>query len=71
MPRAAVYTTAGGEALDWICWKHYGREGVLGAVLDANPGLADLGPVFPRGTRITLPELAASTTTPTAVRLWT
>lgn len=48
-----------GETVDAICWRHYGRTaGVTEAVLEANPGLADLGPILPHGHLITLPEQA-------------
>ncbi|MDE3738596.1 tail protein X [Pseudomonas resinovorans] len=48
-----------GDTLDAICWRHYGRTaGVTEAVLEANPGLADLGAVLPLGTPIHLPPQA-------------
>ena len=66
----AVYTTRDGDMLDWICWRHYGRtDGTVEAVLEANPGLADLGPVLPLGTEVLLPDLPDPTETP-LVRLW-
>ncbi len=44
---ATVIATQG-ETVDSLCWQYYGRTaGVTEAVLDANPGLADLGPVIP------------------------
>lgn len=40
-----------GDTLDAICVRYYGRtEGVVEAVLAANPGLAELGAVLPHGT---------------------
>ncbi|HGC2431299.1 tail protein X, partial [Escherichia coli] len=37
-----------GDTLDAICVRYYGRtEGVVEAVLAANPGLAELGAVLP------------------------
>ncbi|KAF0810443.1 phage P2 tail gpX-like protein [Alcanivorax sp. S71-1-4] len=48
-----------GDTVDLICWRHYGRTaGVTEAVYDSNPGLADVGPVLPRGTLVRLPEQA-------------
>lgn len=48
-----------GDTVDAICWRQYGRTaGVTEAVLEANPGLADLGAQIPQGTLITLPEQA-------------
>ncbi|WP_423782366.1 tail protein X, partial [Escherichia coli] len=41
--------------VDDICQRHYGSAGLnqsLGAVLEANPGLADIGPVYPAGVEI-------------------
>ena len=39
-----------GDTLDTLCQRHYGRtEGVVEAVLLANPGLAELGVVLPHG----------------------
>ncbi|SEJ71596.1 P2-like prophage tail protein X, partial [Azotobacter beijerinckii] len=50
--------------------RHYGRTaGVVEAVLEANPGLADLGPILPHGQRVTLPEQAPQPQTQT-VQLW-
>ena len=46
-----------GDTVDAICQRVYGRTaGVTEAVLEANPGLADLGPVLPHGTVIDLPD---------------
>lgn len=53
-----VYTTKDGDMLDLICWKYYETETAVPAVLEANPGLADLGPVFSAGVEIVLPEIA-------------
>ena len=47
------------ETVDAICWRHYGRTAsVTEALLNANPGLADLGPHLPQGQRIVLPATA-------------
>ncbi|MCW4114730.1 tail protein X [Aurantimonas sp. MSK8Z-1] len=52
------YRTRQGEMLDAICRARYGDEsGYVERVLEANPGLADLGPVLPIGTLLTLPDL--------------
>ena len=48
-----------GDTVDAVVWRHYGRTaGLVERVLDANPGLADLGPVLPGGTLINLPTAA-------------
>ncbi|MCQ2035168.1 tail protein X [Stutzerimonas kunmingensis] len=60
-----------GDTVDAICWRHYGRTaGVVEQVLDANPGLADLGPVIPHGTLIHLPEQAVRAEQRQVVNLW-
>jgi|AntRauMFilla1563_2_1112583.scaffolds.fasta_scaffold382454_2 phage tail protein X len=65
----AEYLTGRGEVLDQIVLAQYGRRDVLVAVLDANPGLAELGPILPYRTRVTLPDLPAPSQTP-VLRLW-
>ena len=63
-----TYRTQENDMLDAICWKTYGRLDVLWQVLEANPGLADLGEKYPSGLEIRLPEF-----TPAAeseIRLW-
>lgn len=65
----STYLTGQDEVLDAIVWRHYGRADVIVAVLDANPGLADLGPVLPTRTAIELPDIPAPAVRPT-VRLW-
>lgn len=60
-----------GDTVDAICWRYYGRTaGVTEAVLDANPGLADLGPVIPHGTMVELPEQAVRAEQRQMVNLW-
>lgn len=59
------------DTVDALCWRHYGRTaGVVEAVLDANPGLADRGPVLPSGLLVTLPELQATAPERQMVNLW-
>ncbi len=64
-----VYRTVAGDVLDAICKVQLGSEAHAPAVLDANPGLADLGPVYPAGILIALPDLRAPVARST-VRLW-
>ena len=60
-----------GDTVDAICWRYYGRTaGVTEAVLDANPGLADLGPAIPHGTAVTLPDAAPQAEQRQVVNLW-
>ncbi|MEQ5834232.1 tail protein X [Marinobacter sp. NFXS9] len=59
-----------GDTVDRICYRHYGyTAGVTEAVYEANPGLAELGPILPTGTKVTLPEVAEAPTR-TTVQLW-
>ncbi|WP_275098062.1 tail protein X [Sedimenticola hydrogenitrophicus] len=58
------------DTVDQICRRHYGRTaGVTEQVLDANPGLAERGPVIPSGVTITLPEITVQAEIKT-VNLW-
>jgi phage tail protein X len=67
---ATLYRTRDGDVLDLICWQHYGLQaGAVEVVLDANPGLADLGPIYATGTLITLPDLDTPAPEP-LLRLW-
>ncbi|MCD6526995.1 MAG: tail protein X [Desulfuromonas sp.] len=67
---AVQYRTSDGDMLDAICHKHYGRAaGAVELVLEANPGLAQLGPQLEAGIVITLPELPEADEQ-TVVRLW-
>jgi phage tail protein X len=60
-----------GDTVDAICWRLYGRTaGVTEAMLDANPGLADLGTILPHGTRVQLPEVAPQAEQRQMVNLW-
>ncbi len=53
-----------------ICVRYYGRtEGVVETVLEANPGLSELGVILPHGTAIELPETDSAARTET-VNLW-
>lgn len=64
-----LYRTIEGDMLDAICKAELGTEAHVPAVLDANPGLAALGPVYPAGIQIMLPDLPTAATRP-AIRLW-
>lgn len=60
-----------GDTIDAICWRFYGRTaGVVEQVLDANPGLANHGPVLPNGTLINMPEAATQPAQRQLVNLW-
>lgn len=60
-----------GDTLDAICWRYYGRTaGVVEQVLEANPGLASLGPVLPIGTEVRMPAAPVQATQRDVVNLW-
>ncbi len=66
------YITSQGDTVDYIAWKHYGstENGIVEAVLEANPGLAKNPPELVAGLVIVLPDVQ----TPRAeeiVTLWT
>jgi len=67
-----TYRTRQHEVLDHICWRAYRglRPGLVETVLAANPGLASLPIVLPKGVLIVLPDLAPSNTPPATVKLW-
>lgn len=64
-----TYRTIDGDMLDAICKRELGSEAHTALVLDTNPGLADLGPVYPAGVLIVLPDVAPPRKAGT-VRLW-
>lgn len=45
------------ETVDALCWRWYGRtDGVVEAVLEAKPGLADIGLFLPLGFEVEMPD---------------
>lgn len=54
-----TYISKAGEMVDEIVWRHYGTDsnGIVEAVLNANPGLADYGMELPLGVTVTLPDM--------------
>ncbi len=68
---ATTYMTRQGEMVDAICRRVYGDEsGYVEAVLNANPGLAALGPVLPIRTSVVLPDLSRAAPERKIVSLW-
>lgn len=65
------YITSEGDTADYIAWKYYGTQDgdVVERLLEANPGLADRGPVLAAGVTVSLPEIEAATVTQ-GVKLW-
>lgn len=68
---SAVYVTIDGDMVDAIAIAYYGKhERNTEAILSANPGLSDRGPVLLAGVVVKLPRMV-QTTTPKAFRqLW-
>ncbi|MGD8174781.1 tail protein X [Marinimicrobium sp. ARAG 43.8] len=63
-------TARHGDTVDAMCHRHYGRTAkVTEAVLEANPGLAELGPLLPSGTPVNMP-IVNNEPTSTTVKLW-
>lgn len=65
------YTTREGDTVDYIAWRHYGRQDgqVVEMLLNTNRGLADRGPSLPAGLKVDLPELPEPERE-NGVRLW-
>lgn len=66
------YRSKAGDTADSIAWAVYDRQdpGLVEGILDANPGLADLGPLLPAGIRVAIPDAPAPAEIQ-GVRLWT
>ena len=61
------------DKLDLLIWREAGLgPGELTRVLDANPGLADLGTVLPIGTVVIVPASQQDSTKPVLplIQLW-
>jgi phage tail protein X len=66
-----TYTTADGDMVDAIAFNRFGASaGHAEAILDANPGLAAMGPVLPSGVVIKIPVPQAPARQQTMQRLW-
>jgi phage tail protein X len=66
-----LYTTKQGEMLDAICWRLFNAtSGYVEQVLDLNPRLAELPPILPIGTIVTLPDLPRMPAERKIVSLW-
>ena len=73
MARAQLLTARQGDTLDLLLWRDAGLgPDHLTRVLDANPGLADLGGILPLGAVIAVPTTSTSTATGvrTITQLW-
>lgn len=64
--------TVDGDILDDLCWRHYGRESAVTAVLEANRTLGlplTAQTVLPAGLVLTFPDLPTPAPAST-IRLW-
>lgn len=58
------------DSLDALCYRYYGRtQGVVETVMQSNPGLADLGPILPHGTAVTLLDISVSSSQE-SINIW-
>jgi phage tail protein X len=64
-----AYRTKDGDMVDEICVAEYGTEAMTEQVYEANPGLAERGPVLSKGINITLPDQVV-TKVKSPIRLW-
>lgn len=52
------YITVEGDTVDLVAYKFYRTQpGVTEVILNANNGLASLGPILPLGTTILIPDI--------------
>ena len=68
----ARFVSIAGDTLDALAWRARSLGPAdLPVVLAANPGLAELGPVLPKGTPVDVPDTAApATTLRDTINLW-
>ena len=60
-----------GDSVDSLCWRHLGSTDAVEQTLEANPGLAALGPILPMGTAVDLPDSSIATAkTTNLIQLW-
>ena len=59
------------DTVDAICWREYGRSsGIVEKVLEANPGLAELGAFLSMGTEVILPDIEVPQQIKQTIQLW-
>jgi phage tail protein X len=71
--RPETITARDGDTLDALIWRERGLGPAdLPAVLAANPGIAALGPILPKGQAVILPAITAPATAvrTDVVNLW-
>jgi phage tail protein X len=66
-----LYRSVQGDTVDLICHKHYGTTHLTTEmVMQANPNLAELGPIIAENTLIELPNITQTTPQPNTLQLW-
>lgn len=66
---ARTIRTSDGDRLDSLCFRYYGDlQGTVEAVLDKNPGLADIAQPYGAGVLIVLPDIEVQVEKP--IQLW-
>jgi phage tail protein X len=65
------YRTVQGDSVDLICYRHYGTSHLTTEqVMQANPALAEHGPIIAENTLIELPEITSPTPINNTIQLW-
>lgn len=66
-----IVTAQAKEPLDALVWRTLGiGSPAVEQVLEANPGLAELGPLLPEGRAVLIPDLAPASAELDLVKLW-
>ena len=65
-----IYLTKDGDILDQICQNYYGKTSkIVEHVIEANPHIVEVEPVFEAGIKITLPDISGEKESE-IVKLW-
>ncbi|SCM80001.1 P2-like prophage tail protein X [uncultured Pleomorphomonas sp.] len=65
------YATIDGDTVDDIAYGYYGENtNHTEAVLAANPGLAEAGPILPAGMVVIIPAVTSTNTPVPTISLW-
>ena len=65
-----IYLTKDGDILDQICQNYYGKTSkIVEQVIEANPHIVEVDPVFEAVIKITLPYISGEKESET-VKLW-
>jgi phage tail protein X len=64
-----TYVTQEGDMVDLIAFERFVKHGSEAALFEANPGLADYGPILPGGLIVKIPVIETPQTIPSK-KLW-